>query len=92
MPKDLNDWIKARMPSAGAANDIRCLHYSSHTLLNSFYYRTWLDETLHHDSVLCLSPFWSEVAPHSEHVTTRYPWDASDHTPTFTTCECIVYG
>lgn len=83
MSNDLNHWIKARMPSAGAANDNVFALFKS-CLAQLIYHRTWLDETLHHDSVLHLSPFWSEVVPHSEHVTTRYPWDASDDTPTFT--------
>ena len=83
MSNYLNDWIKARMPSAGATNDNVFALFKS-CLAQLIHHRAWLDETLHHDSVLCLSPFWSEVAPHSEHVTTRYPWDASDDTPTFT--------
>ena len=83
MSNDLNHWIKARMPSAGAANDNVFASFKS-CLAQLIYHRTWLEKALHHVSVLCLSPFWSEVAPHSEHVTTGYPLDASDDTPTFT--------
>ena len=48
------------------------------------YHRDFLDNSINSENAFCISPFWSEVIPFSEHATTRYPWNQTVDTPEFT--------
>ena len=85
MLREQDAWIKARMPEAGAVNDaVFCMFRAC--LASFLHHFDWLNETLHSQNALRCSPFWAEKAdfPHSNCVTTRFPWNATKDTPQFT--------
>ena len=74
MTKEVDDWIKARMPGGAALNESVFALFKA-CLSSLVFHRDWLNCSIHSENALRTSPFWSETIPHSEHVTTRYPWN-----------------
>ena len=83
MTKEVDDWIKARMPGGAALNESVFALFKA-CLSSLVFHRDWLNCSIHSENALRTSPFWSETIPHSEHVTTRYPWNKMNDTPEFT--------
>jgi hypothetical protein len=85
MMREQDIWIKQRMSEAGAINDgVFCLFK---TCLASFIFHwDWLRSTIHRDSPLRSTIFWSEKEqfPHANNVTTCFPWTQTADTPQFT--------
>lgn len=79
----LDCWIKERMPEAGRHNDAIFYVFKS-CLASLIHHRQWLNETIHSDNPIRLSPFWYDEVPYADHVTTRYPWTRTIDTPEFT--------
>ena len=79
----LDRWIKDRMPESGRQNDAIFFVFKS-CLASLIYHRPWLNETIHSDNSIRLSPFWYEDIPYADHVTTCFPWTRTDDTPEFT--------
>ena len=50
------------------------------------YYRNYIGDHLHPESMLRSSSLWSEDILHEEKVVVRHPWDATDDTPEITCC------
>ena len=48
------------------------------------HYDDYLKEHLHPNSMVRTSSFFTETIPLAEHVTTKFPWNATDDTPHIT--------
>ena len=83
MMRTLDDWIKRQMPAGGAENEsVFCLFRCC--LASLIYHKDWLEENLHSQNPLFLSPFLCEDIPFANHVRTAFPWNTTTDTPAFT--------
>ncbi|KAL3793017.1 hypothetical protein ACHAWO_008273 [Cyclotella atomus] len=80
--RELDQWIKDRMLDGGENESIFFLFKSC--LASLIYHRSWLNQTIHDENAIRISPFWYEDIPYANLVTTRYPWTRTEDTPEFT--------
>ena len=71
------------MPEAGAINDV-VFYLFNICLASLIFHRVWINETLHSESPICVTPFWYEDIPLADHVTTKFPWTRTNDMPEFT--------
>jgi hypothetical protein len=79
---EVDDFIKARMPSGAAVNEQ--VYAMFKYCYSSFLFHKnsgWLDANTHSQNALRCSVFWSETCPHSHLVRIAYPWTATEDTP-----------
>jgi len=81
--KEVDDWIKNRMPTAAKSND-NVFGTFKMCVASLEKHRSFLDENLHTNSNVRLSTFMLETAPHSDCVTQKYPWNKTSATPELT--------
>ena len=80
--RELDRWIKQRMLGGGGNESIFYMFKSC--LASLIYHRSWLNQTIHNDNAIRISPFWYEDIPYAHQVTTCYPWTRTEDTPEFT--------
>jgi hypothetical protein len=85
----VDGWIRRRMPGDGKDDDVFSMFKMC--IASFIYHRQWLDETLHPNSEVRTTIFWSETAPDNEHcipfvdhVVTEHLWDRAVDTPVIT--------
>eukprot|EP00956_Cyclotella_meneghiniana_P044667 scaffold329607_cov76-Cyclotella_meneghiniana.AAC.1 len=81
--RQLDRWIKDRMPAVASANDA-VFYLFKMCLASLIHHREWLNETLHSESPVRMTSFWYEDIPLADHVTTKFPWTRTNDTPEFT--------
>ena len=80
--RELDRWIKDRMVTGGDNESIFFMFKSC--LASLIHHRAWLNQTIHDENPLRISPFWYEDIPYASQVTTCYPWTRTEDTPEFT--------
>lgn len=81
--RQLDRWIKDRMPEVAAINDA-VFYLFKMCLASLIHHREWLNESLHSESPIRMTSFWYEDIPLANHVTTKFPWTRTSDTPEFT--------
>jgi hypothetical protein len=83
--RQLDAWIKSRMPEAGALNDAVFFLFKS-CLASLIFHREWILQNLHATHPIFTSPFFSEIGefPFTDRVRTCFPWTKTCDTPVFT--------
>lgn len=81
--RQLDDWIKDRMPIDGRSNE-KVFAVFKMCISSIEYHKEFLMSNLHKVSNIRASVFMIETAPHTQHLTVKYPWNKTIDTPELT--------
>ena len=81
--RQLDDWIKDRMPIDGRSNE-KVFAVFKMCISSIEYHKEFLMTNLHKVSNIRASVFMIETAPHTQHLTVKYPWNKTIDTPELT--------